>query len=220
MVQLFIGLFTEGTTDQRFLKSIVEKSFIYIGMECNSDIEIFVQPIKIDKTGLVFSEQTIEASRIGIEKFGISVLCLHSDADDKTDNVAFQKINKAVEELQNKDNLFCKLVTPVVPVQMIEAWLLTDKELLKKQIGTNKSDIELQINRNPELIADPKTIIENAIRIAREGLSKRRRKDLTIGELYLPIGQKIEIEKLNTLPSFRKFIAAVRKTYRDLNYLT
>ena len=102
---------------------------------------------------------------------------------------------------------------------MLEAWTLADKELLKKEIGTTKSDNDLGINRYPEGIGDPKQTIKEAIRIAREDLTKRRRKDLTINELYLPIGQKIEIEKLDILPSFIKFKDSIRASFRTLNYL-
>ena len=219
--QIFIGLMTEGNTDNRFLESVVKKTFDEIGFECNGDIETYVRFISIDKTGLGFVEQVLASSKKGIEEFGIMILCVHSDADGTTDFNTFQnKIIPAKNEIDPKDeNEYCKIITAVVPVQMIEAWMLADKELLKKEIGTNKTNNELNINRQPEEIANPKTVIEEAIRIARAELTRRKRKDLTISELYLPIGQKITIEKLNTLPSFLKFKDAIREAYRDLNYL-
>lgn len=219
--QIFIGLMTEGNTDNRFLESIVKKTFDEIGFECNGDVETYVRFISIDKTGLGFVEQVLASSKKGIEEFGIMILCVHSDADSTTDLNTFQnKMIPAKNEIDTKDeNEYCKIITAVVPVQMIEAWMLADKELLKKEIGTNKTNNELNINRQPEDIANPKTVIEEAIRIARAEFTKRKRKDLTISELYLPIGQKITIEKLNTLPSFLKFKDAIREAYRHLNYL-
>ena len=38
----------------------------------------------------------------------------------------------------------------IVPIQMTESWMLAEKELLKKEIGTDKTDIELGIHRDPE----------------------------------------------------------------------
>lgn len=35
-------------------------------------------------------------------------------------------------------------------IQMVEAWMLADKELLKSEIGTQKSDFELGILRAPK----------------------------------------------------------------------
>jgi hypothetical protein len=219
--QIFVGLMTEGNTDNRFLESIVKKTFDEIGFECNGDVETYVRFISIDKTGLGFVEQVLASSKKGTEEFGIMILCVHSDADSITDFNTFQnKIIPAMNEINLKnDNEYCKIITAVVPVQMIEAWMLADKELFKKEIGTYKTDNELNINRRPEEIANPKILIEEAIRIARAEFTKRRRKDLAISELYLPIGQKITIEKLDTLPSFLKFKDAIREAYRSLNYM-
>lgn len=115
------------------------------------------------------------------------------------------------------DEEYCKLLTPVIPVGMIEAWMLADKELLKSEMGTRKSDHELKIDRNPETIADSKSCIEEAIRIATIGLPKRRNK-LSIADLYEIMGDKISIESLMRLDSYRKFVDEVRKTYQSLNY--
>ncbi|MCK9414572.1 MAG: DUF4276 family protein [Prolixibacteraceae bacterium] len=220
--QIFVGLMTEGTTDNRFLESIVKKTFDEIGYECNGDVETYVSYISIDKTGLGFVDQVLTSSKKGVEEFGIMILCVHSDADDINDLKTIQnKIIPAITEIDKKDEgEYCKVITAIIPVQMIEAWMLADKELLKIEIGTNKSDNDLNINRLPEEIANPKILIEEAIRIAREELTKRKRKDLTIKELYLPIGQKLTIEKLDTLPSYLKFKDAIREAYRRLNYLT
>lgn len=219
--QIFVGLMTEGPTDNRLLESIVKRTFDEIGFECNGEVETFVKFISINKTGLEFVEQVSEASKKGTEEYGIMILCVHADADNDDDSYTFRnKIIPAKDELYTKDgNDYCKLITAIVPVQMIEAWMLADKELLKKEIGTNKTDNELGINHNPENIADPKFAIENAIRIARQELTKKRRKNLSISELYLPIGQKITFEKLDTLPSFLKFKEAIREAYRSLNYM-
>ena len=219
-IQLFIGIYTEGTTDERFLESIVHRSFIELAVdECKPDLDIEVMTIAIKRNGLNFTEQVLEASKSGIENYGISILCVHKDADDRDSHRAFTEINGAFSELQKLGDEYCKLITPIVPVQMIEAWMLADKTLLKREIGTNKTDNELGINRNPEWIADPKNVISDAIRIARATLPKRRRRDLDISELYLPIGQKVELIELKKLPSFQEFYNSIRETYRRLHFM-
>ena len=104
-------------------------------------------------------------------------------------------------------------------MQMTEAWMLSHKDLLKDEIGTGKSDAELGIHKSPEVYADPKQAIETAIRKARQDLTMRRRHKLTIAELYLPIGQKVSLNKLENLPSYQKFKEAVRIAFRQLGYL-
>lgn len=219
--QIFVGLITEGSTDNRFLGSVVKRTFDDIGFECNGDIELYLFPIEIDKTGLSFSELVIKSSKKGFDDYGIMVLCIHTDADGDSDSRMVQtKIAPAIAELETKnENEFCKIITVLIPVQMIESWMLADRELLKSEIGTTLSDNELEINHFPESISNPKQTIENAIRIARAELTKRRRRDLSISELYQPIGQKISINKLDLLPSYQKFKNSIRKAYKTLNYM-
>lgn len=219
--QIFIGLMREGSTDQLFLKSIIERTFDDIRFECNTDIDIFeIEEIKTSK-GTTFIEKVLEASSTGFARFGMMILCVHSDADNKKlEDTYINRINPALELLATKsDTEFCKVVVALIPIQETEAWMLADKELLKKEIGTAKSDTELQINRHPESIANPKESIEVAIRIAREGYTKRRRKDLTISELYLPIGQALDLEKLDVLSSYQDFKKNIKEAFKNLRLI-
>lgn len=218
--QIIIGFTTEGPTDVRFLESIIQRSFEDIAFECAGQVEIL--PVQyVEKRDGDFITAVRYCSQQA-EKRGITVLCVHTDADDRTDIRAFDfKINPAFTAIDNdvQEEHLCKNLVAIVPVQMIEAWMLSDKELLKAEIGTGKNDEDLGINRSPEIYADPKEAIKTAIRIARQGLTNRRRRDLTIAELYLPIGQKISLTTLERLPSYQKFKEAVRDAFRKLNYL-
>lgn len=218
--QLFIGLYTEGTTDIRFFKSVVKRTFDDISFECFSQIEILDIQVIDKMVGLAFNESIIEASRKGVNDFGIEILCVHVDADDNNDAAVFRdKINPVLCEVESSADDICKIIVPVVPVQMTESWMLADKELLKKEIGTKKSDKELDIYKKPESYSDPKAIIENAIRIALQERSRRHRKELTIADLYLSMGQSIPIDKLKLIPSYIRFQENVRIALRKLNYL-
>ncbi len=216
--QIIVGLITEGSTDVRFLESIVRRTFEDIAFECTQDIDIFVHILKTPKIG-TFVDYTKNASNDGVTSYGIMTLAVHTDADRDTYQERMNnKIDPAKNALNKLNEDYCKLITPIIPVRMIEAWMLADKELLKSEIGTTKSDNDLGIHRAPETIADPKHIIEEAIRIATEHLPKRRQK-LSISELYAIIGDTISIKELEKLDSYRKFQDAVRNTYRALNYM-
>jgi hypothetical protein len=221
MAQLFAGLFAEGNTDMDFLQSIVEKTLQNIAFECSGQLDIDVLPIKIDKTNVDFTNQVLNASKKGFDDFGIQIICIHTDADAAHATETYRyKIDPATIELaKQNDNDYCKIVVAIVPIQETESWLLADKELLKQEIGTDKTDNELGINRLPEVMANPKEVIETAIRIAREGLTQRRRSQLTISDLYLPIGQRIDLDKLEHLSSYRDFRNNVRTAFKQLNLL-
>ena len=219
--QVFIGFTTEGTTDERFLETIIERTFVHVAFECRGDVEPVVKFLKVDKTGLGFSDYVCKASQQGVDEIGMMVLCVHADADGKTiDNVMTNKLDPAQKQLDlEKDDTICKIIVPVFPVQMMESWMLADKQLFKTEIGTMLTDNELGINKDPESFSDPKSVIEEAIRISRLSLSKRRRKDLTISDIYMPIGQKVSIRQLENISSYRHFQQQVREAYRKLHLI-
>lgn len=215
---LLIGLYIEGTTDVRFLESVVRRTYEDIAFDGRGDIDIDVCVLKIDKKGLGFVDQIQKVAIHGLHSSGIRILCIHTDADASSDLQAFaRKIDPALKALrQLEESEACRVCSFIVPVYMTESWMLGDKELLKKQIGTDLSDAELGITDRPEEIQRPKTIIEEAIRIARQGTRQRLRNKLSISDLYLPVGQQIEIEKLENIPSFVKFKLSAIESLRNL----
>ena len=217
--QISIGLFREGNTDARLLTSIIKRTFDSVSFEYGDTIVIsHIQTIEVKQRKFV--DAMTNAAKKCMEQYGIAILCVHTDADSPTDEIAMRyKIEPALNKIRKMKDNSCKLIVPVIPVQMSEAWMLADKSLLKQYIVTSKSDQELGINKTPESISNPKQVIEEAIRIARKGLPKRRRKNFKIGELYESIGVNISLENLRQLPSFRKFEDNVRNAFRELKYL-
>lgn len=219
--QIFIGYTTEGRTDVDFLEKIIVRTFEEIAYECIGDIEPVVWRLQVEKTGLSFSEYALKAAQQGVAEIGMMILCIHSDADDTTNQLVLDNKIGPAHKLINaqNDDTTCKIIVPLIPVQMMEAWMLADKDLLRREIGTSKTDHELNINRAPETIHDPKSVIENAIRIAQQEKTKRKRKDLEIGDIYLAMGQKISINNLEQLPSYRQFQDDIRLAYRNLHLM-
>jgi hypothetical protein len=217
--EIIVGLLTEGSTDTRFLRPVVEKTLNNIAWaECRGYIEVRVLPLDKEKAGLSFTEQVLAAAKSAYAQYSINILCIHADADGRSLEASYQnKIDPMLAALALKSaDEYCKITLPIIPIQETEAWMLADTDLLKDEIGTTKPDHELGIHRSPEMVANPKEVIEEAIRIARQHLTKRRRYELSIADLYLPIGEKIDIEHLQKLPSFVNFQDNVRKAFREL----
>lgn len=217
---ILAGLFTEGTTDNRFLLSVVERTLEDVAFDCTGDIETKVEIITINKTGLSFNEQVLAASRLAFAKFGIILLFVHTDSDAPSDDLIFQtKIIPAQKLLLEQDDKHCKNLIALVPIQMTESWMVADKELLKEEIGIYKTNAELEIHLKPELINNPKSVIENIIRFSKEDLTKRRRnKNLSISDLYQILGQTIELTKLEELSSYLKFKESIIAKLKELNF--
>jgi hypothetical protein len=219
---ILTGMFTEGTTDVRFLESVVKKTLDDLAFECTGDIETELKIIEIDKTGLSFNEQVFLASKTAKEEYDVLMLFIHTDADYNDDSVVFNsKIIPAKTFLDEQDDkLVCKKVIAIVPIQMTEAWMLADKNLLKDEIGIEGTDIDLGIHRRPEETNNPKAVIENIIRLSKENQVKRKRRTgLNISDLYQIIGQKIELSELENLPSYNKFKSSLREVLKELNFL-
>lgn len=95
----------------------------------------------------------------------------------------------------------CKDLLAVIPVQMTEAWMLSDREALQEEIGY---DISIPRHANIECIADPKADLKRILRQSQSSESRRRRK-LKMAAIYQPLANNVHLEKLNHLPSYQKF---------------
>ena len=222
MKQIMIGLVAEGTTDIRFLYHIVYRTFEEVACKlCDDAIEIIPYIIKDVDKGDSFTDMLLNASKASIEQAGAMTLVVHTDSDTDTYDERYEhKFVPALKLLDNykDDDNYCSIITPLIPVRMMEAWMLADLELLKEQIGTGKSDADLGLLRSPETIADPKALISDAIRIATAGLAKRRQR-LSISDLYGVIGGSLSLDKLLRLPSYQKFVDSVIDTFSKLGYI-
>lgn len=219
---ILAGLFTEGTTDVRFLESIVKKTLDEVAFECSGEIETELEIININKSGLNFNQQVFTASKKAKDDLGVLLLFVHTDADGINDETIFrEKIIPAISFLNEQDdNLVCKNIVAIIPIQMTESWMLADKELLKSEIGIEGEDVDLGLHRNPERIGNPKVVIENIIRLSKENQTKRKRnRGLDISDLYQIIGQKIELSELEKLTSYNKFKSSLRDMFKELNFL-
>jgi hypothetical protein len=216
---LQIGFTTEGTTDVRFLQNIIRKSFETVAFECRSAIEVY-EPVYLSKVGDTFVEQITNLTT----KYNyFHVLCIHRDSDSPTiENTMRNFITPAFQAVLEIKGVVCKNLVPIIPIQMSEAWMMADFDLLKEKIGTDKTNIDLGLPVRISAIENdnnPKETISNSIRIARINQTRRQRRKLNISHLYSPISQELTIDKLIQLPSFMQFIEGIRQAMRKLNYL-
>lgn len=219
---IIVGLTTEGTSDIRFLETIVEQAFEIVAQECLKDVDIITLILETTKVGKgTFADYVVEAAKEALQS-GVTTVAVHSDADrntyEKRMEFNFIPAQEALDKLSESD--VCKLITPVIPVHMIEAWMLADKNLLKSEIGTNLSDSDLDIDGSPESMADPKSRIDTAIRIANEHSShKSPVKNVDISDLYEILGQKLQPEQLMRMESYNRFLNEIRNVYKKLGIL-
>ena len=132
-------------------------------------------------------------------------------------------IEKALLDISSKeidkDVDLCKELVAIVPVYETESWMLANKELIKKHIGTNKTDAQLNIDGHPESMRSPKEKIEEAIRIGRQDLPRKIRDKVTINDLYSILGESLDVRDIENFTSYKDFVNNVKTMFRNLNLL-
>lgn len=218
--QIYIVLTVEGTTDTRFLEALLEPVFQEMALryvEADVDCSVFVQG-RYDKSE-GFAKGVVKACKDAMEQFGATTLAVHTDADrmtyDKRKETNFTDVFETVKTLDPDG--YCTIITPVIPVRMMEAWMLADRDLLRREIGTTMTNGQLGIDGDPESFADPKEKIEEAIRRASQNASHKKPVNaVEIGDLYSIIGKSVTIDKLEQLESFRRFEDEILTAFKEI----
>lgn len=214
---LQIGITTEGSTDNRFLPFIVQKTFENLLLSSTGEIELY-EPIDLGKIYGNFSDGLLEMSK-KFEYF--HVICVHCDADsDSEKKVLKNKIQPSLELIENEIQANCKNIVAIIPIYMTESWMLSNPKLLASKIDSSMSysDLGLPKISKIESISNPKQLITDAIRISVLN-GRRRNSRLSISQLYSPISKEIKIEDLRNLNSFISFEKRCEDVLKKLGYL-
>ena len=132
------------------------------------------------------------------------VLFIHRDADSAVADARYHEITEAVQRAGYGGSW-----VGIVPVRMMESWLLLDEAAIRNASGipNGRTRLDLPSPAEAERIADPKSALRSAI-IARAEVQGRRRRALTKrlpnmrDQLLetLPVGGPLE-----QLPSWTRF---------------
>lgn len=224
--QLFIAFTGEGSTDSRFLGNIIKREIISIIInECSKELEVEdIIILSTSKIGKTFDEYFVDAVKDALNS-GACLLIVHTDSDkDSYEERIAHKFVPAMEALRKSEDSdirdYEQYIVPIIPIRMIEAWMLANKSIFKEEVGTTIPDFDLGITGDPERMSDPKHKINNALKIAKERSHRNRRLNIDdISELYTPLSNKIPFDDLHRLNSYNKFADNLRKALRALGYL-
>jgi hypothetical protein len=220
MNTLVISFLPEGSTDIRFLSGVIIRTAIDIIFErAEAQVDVSdVIPLNIPRVN-GRDQQILAAAK---ESDGYHILIVHSDSDDQDEEDALtNRINPGFELVENEIGKICKNLVAIIPIRMTENWMIADKKALKDEIGTNKSDLKLELNfplKNVELIANPKQKLRRVLELAcSENPARLERFDVV--DLYLPLGQKVDLSVLSHLDSYKKFKCRLTDALIKTNYI-
>ncbi|MFK7796369.1 MAG: DUF4276 family protein [Aureispira sp.] len=201
-----IAYFGEGSTDQRFLFPIIQRTFQNLVVDAAFEIRVS-EPIYFGK-----STKDIASQAESVE--GFSVVCIHVDGDVNSYEEAYDyKYAPKAQQLDTNDTT----IIPVIPIRTIEAWMLVDEATLLKKLQTTKMPFPLK--SDVEKIGRPKEDLNKIIRAVQRTMPKKRQKVINIENLYTPLGNELPLDKLQRLSSYQKFQDAARQALIKANLL-
>ncbi len=220
MRTLVIALYAEGVTDNRFLPPLIQRTAERILAQYGYDFTDVLDPIIVPKQQGRRQDCILKAAHFA---YGYHILIVHSDADDNTQEPArLERIQPGFALVAHSNESVCKHLVPIIPVRMIEAWMLADHSAFRETIGTDISPQNLGFPARPALVetdANPKQTLNEIIRKAQAGRSQRHR-SFDFSTRQESLARRIGLDILLTIPSYKTFVLDFKKILAQLNFIS
>lgn len=156
--------------------------------------------------------QTLEERiRKAIEFFPCDVLFIHRDAERESPENRDKEIKTAVRGAEAKG---CRVpAVTIVPVRMLEAWLLFDERAIRQAAGNPNGAIPINLPplNKIEQRPDPKKDLQEALKVAC-ALRGRRLKKFNIAQAFWRVLDFLDdFSPLRQLPAYLAFESSVRR---------
>jgi len=221
MKVLVLALYAEGPSDARFLPPIIQRTAESIIAQYGQDTVDVLEPIIIPNQQNRRREDCILGA--AHEARGYHALIVHSDADSENTNLArSQRIQPGFDLVSHSNEKVCKHLIPLIPVHMIEAWMLADHIALRATIGTDISPENLGLPSRPALVeldANPKHTLNEVIRKAISHRSRRHRQ-IDFNARQETLARTIDLSVLGSVPSYKEFVINFKQTLLEINFIS
>lgn len=217
MTWLVIGLFSEGSSDSRFLPNIIYRQTLNLllsgrGLDINlqEELEIFRERDNPSRT-----------IRICREAGAVNLFIVHSDA---TRSARPRILRTIVGELRSETAERCGLegyrVVPLIPCREMESWALADPDAIARACGFDAWPNHVHRNWDAafaETVDDPKRVLDEALEALH---SRTRRRRIPPASYFLErIGNEVDLGRLMRLDSFQEFSESLEAALQQGNYL-
>jgi hypothetical protein len=143
--------------------------------------------------------------RLSLKLYPCELLFIHRDAEAQAFTQRFEEIFQALDELRNEGAI--PPFVRVVPIRMMEAWLLLNEAAIRAAADNPNGRDELNLPgiREVENIPDPKEVLHRLL-IEASGLGPRRRRALNPRRLVYRVADLSEdFSVLDDIPAFARF---------------
>ena len=198
------ALYAEGATDERFLPQLLWRLCDDLCLMLNQRVEVApVEVLPVVKAAQIAGsrhDRILAAAEAASDLW--SVLFVHADADGDAIAARASRVHPGLELLQQR--FASRIAVAVVPVRMTESWMLQDGNALRNVLGCTLSDKDWGLpgsDAGVEALTDPKQMLEQIFLSTQPSGPARRR---GVGGLYAPLGERVSLDRLRRLPSFRQ----------------
>jgi hypothetical protein len=152
------------------------------------------------------------------------LLFVHRDAEKQPPKLRRSEIETAIERLRSKSKAVVPPHICVIPVRMTEAWLLLDKQVIRRASGKPNGKVPLDLPRPSKLEAlpDPKQVLRDLLTLASESTG-RRRKDFAavrVKEAVQLVANLLkDFSPLRCLSAFKTLEEEIRLTLNDGGFI-
>jgi len=204
MKELRYTLVSEGSSDQALLPLLT-------WLLRENQVALPIQPTWADLRRLPSPPKRLpEKITISLELYPCDLLFVHRDADREPRTVRVHEIQNALCASSSSQ---LPPAVCVVPVRMLETWLLFNEAAIRQAAGNPRGHEPIDRPRLAELenLATPKEILYQMIRTA-SGRHGRRLKQLSVGRcVHLIANQIADFRPLRVLPAFAALESDVRQ---------
>ncbi|MBN8653023.1 MAG: hypothetical protein J0L67_16445 [Cytophagales bacterium] len=140
--------------------------------------------------------------------YPFDILIYHRDAESRDKGIVLQRKNEILANLVDSEIVVC-----VIPVEMMEAWLLISGEAIKKAAGNRgyNKDMKLPAIQAIEAVSNPKDLLHQILKQV-SGLKGRRLNSFNVHQAVHLVAENIsDFSSLRQLNSFRVFEKDLRE---------
>jgi hypothetical protein len=219
MRQLVIALYVEGPTDERFLPPLVRRTAEDLLAGRGIDI---LDPVIIDDEIHALSTLEEQIVRAAQKAKGFYLLIVHQDADAPTrDQALDERIDPSLRNIVQHPEDCQQHIVPLIPVRMIESWMLVDSEAFCAVLPGCHAPENLGFPNSPnqvESIPEPKTFLHHSIERGLAHRPRRQRQRFSFSRVQSRLGESIRLSTLQRVPSYQIFREEFSDVLRELHF--
>ncbi len=191
MIYVQVGLYAEGPTDYDFLIPLLERILDdLLARHYPGQATQLPTPLALDAASHAGVRRDARIADV-IQRFQETchLFVIHADADGDAVRARNERVEPGVRKgLAGAANV---AAAACIPIQMIEAWMLVDPEVLRR-LGHDVPELPTDLER----VRDPKQVLNRLLDAKRRG---RR------ANVYEFVGANVRLSALRRLPGFRGF---------------